>query len=583
MDALPRTFVESFLIMPTASAKPKATAFQATSDELDKLEHETSDELAKIRKGKSRAKNDTKLTATTVQGDTAQDSVGAFLDGVEIVDETLVPLASIQRSALNPRSSFDETLIAEMATNIATICNLNPLTVREGTYELIDGETRHRAAEVAGVAELRCKIVRCTDAQAACIRLQSSMQRRDLNPIEKARALKALQETHGFSQRQLSPIVKLQQGSIANLTRLLELPIEWQERVISGEITASTARELVPYAGEAAVLNELAENLKAWLPDERNAEISRELVNAVICNSRPLAGSHFENHGRYRHIGWKPTEEQAKALRIFKCNHSGEREQKRCLNVALWEDLQTAWEAKEAAKKTAKADKVDTATSKKAVAEIDPDRLAEQQKRQAEIFAKKLYRYRTEWYQAQVIDQVKTFDESDCLRYAMVLACVEGWHERNELLCSTIKPGYKGTPQKVLHELPTLLGGVKCVSIGIDTIKTALVRWLAGRIDGLHPAITPEAFESIAVLEGIEIAESWPETCKQDDMPVDWFGEYLNLLSKDQLIDLIAEWKLSLKFGASTKRSDLIAEIAAAGRGKPVPKALLKAKAVSLI
>ena len=199
----------------------KRTTFEVTPEQLDDLDAET-DRMTKLRQGKSRTKvlDDGKVSA------------GQLLTGVEVIEEKDVPYSEIKRSAANPRTVFDEQLIAEMAPTIETVCRLNPLTIREGTHELIDGETRHRSGQVGNAKSLRCKIVRCTDSQAAVIRILTSLQRRDLNAIDRATGIKALQQQHGLSQRELEDVLKMKQGSISNLTRLLDLPEEWRKLLV---------------------------------------------------------------------------------------------------------------------------------------------------------------------------------------------------------------------------------------------------------------------------------------------------------------------------------------------------------------
>lgn len=523
-------------------------------------------------KGKSRAK--------PAAGDDAQVNL---LEGVEVLEERDIDFDKIIRSKLNPRQIFDEDMIRDMAPNIVNICRLNPITVREGTFELIDGETRHRSAEVAKVKQLRCKIVRCTDAQAATIRLQTSVQRRDLNPIEKAKALKILQEEHGYSQRQLAPIVNLQQGSIANLTRLLELPDKWQQRVISGEITASAARELVPYAKEAAVLDAMEGELEHCEPGEHALVIADNLHWIVDGNSRPLNDPYFYDRGKgNRNVRLNPTPEQRDALRVLKIKRHGE-EHERCFNLELWEELQSADENARAARESKKADKA----SADGATEVDPAKARENAKKQKEIFNKKLYRFRTAWYQRLIVEAIgdNQLEEGDEVRLLLFLACRrDGAWDRSTIFAKRIRK-HRGVGYEAEAASKNLKAALSLSALDAYTEAAKLLaEWFACNFESSDATLTPSLIHDVAEFMQLDLDATWRSDTSVTKEGFDPLADYLALMNKSQLVALAREWKLTLNEDRieSAKRSELAKSIADNGRGKPCPKALADAKAVQL-
>ena len=536
-----------------------------TKPTKQKIADKSADRAAQLKAaGKSRPKPDP----------TAEASASELLASVEIIEERDVEYSAIVRSKQNPRQTFDETLIAEMRPNIVTICQMSPLTIREGTNELIDGETRHRAAE--GVAKyLRCKIVRCTDEQAACIRLQTSMQRRDLNPIEKAVALQAMLDGYGLTQRQLAPIVKMEQGSINNLTRLLKLPEEWRKMVISGEITGTAARDLVPWAEERGVLAGAEKQLRSVKKEDRSLALPEILEDAILSESRPLKGYHWTGT-RQLQADLSPTDEQRDKLRVRKIKLRFSDEE-RAFNIDYW--YQLVEEAEEL--RIAKMERRE-ANLQKSVAsgKVDPKKAAENAKRQEEILQKRLYRYKTGWLQTQLITCVDGFSFPTLMKYALFFARRHGSMDRsNEFLAiahgqdrlrADSDYGGKSDLRAMLNwnEVQTWSAAAKL-----------LTAWLAEPFDISSPAITPEMFEILAEDAGVDLKLDWPASCKRDGST--YLIDYLELLSKDQLIDLVAEWKLSVPV-INKKRAELITGIEQVAAGKPVPKALASVKPCSL-
>jgi ParB/RepB/Spo0J family partition protein len=513
-------------------------------------------------KGKSRAKQAEPAT-----------SAADLLQGVIVVEERDVDYDEIVRSKQNPRHDFDADLIAQMRPNIVTICQVNPLTIREGSNELIDGETRHRAGD--GVAKaLRCKIIRCTDAQAALMRLQTSMQRRDLNPIEKAQALADMLDKHGMTQRQLTDIVKLEQSTIDNFTRLLKLPDNWKQQLISGEITASSARELVPWIEEKKVLDEVLKVIKKIPVSNRSAKIS-DTLNEVASNlSRPLMEYVSSGHPNYRQAKAeiKLTPELRKTLRVKTVTRWGKGTD-RAFNIDAWHQLMQSAKTK-ALDSLAKKDHKSSAKDGK----VDPKRAAENAKKQKEIFQKKLYRYKISWLQDQLLTTIAGSSSETLMKYLISFCLMSGQGARVGDVKFVF--GLKETS----YDVPPLIGkifGLKQNELEAST-RTLLNEWLSESFDGNYDALSPATIEEFARFAGIDLRGDWPASCKSTHRDADPLDAYLQLLSKDLLIELAEEWRLSIPSANSSTRAILIAEIADAARGKPAPKALLEVQPIRL-
>ncbi len=555
-----RVFKEENPVVATKRAKPET-----------KTEHsETDEEFEKLKStGKSRAKP-------------PSVSTGDLLAGIEVIEERDVEYSKIRRSAANPRTTFDEELISEMAPTIETICRLNPLTIREGTNELIDGETRHRAGQVGKAKSLRCKIVRCTDAQAACIRILTSLQRRDLNAIDRAMGIKALQEQHGLSQRQLEDILKMKQGSMSNLTRLLELPDEWRARVISGEITPTAARELCPWVTEPEVMKAVTSDLNRIAFDEGNLALSGLIVNAISACSRPLKDPHYYDRStkqfRSRAVDLKPTDEQREALRIRKVKIYRELEE-RCFNIELWNTLQNADEQRRASKELKK---LDAEASKNGKA-VDPKKAAENAKRQKEIFAKKLYQYRVRWYQQQLIYSVEKADPSTISKYLMIFGTLGGCSQRESDLTAIVRPGYKGYSYDEGRQEKTVAILLAMTPDEVTkALRSTLEFWFDHKFEGYHPTIEPALIEQLAAGADIDVKRDWPKSCEANDG--DTLDDFLAILNREQLVELMGEWIMP-PAPASAKRSEIVTLIADSFTAKShkTPKILIEAKEVRLV
>lgn len=183
-------------------------------------------------------------------------------------------LAKIKTNPKQPRKIFDPEALEELASSIKTQGILQPLMVRplgDGSYELVVGERRFRAAGMAGLTEAPVIIRDLTDEQALFIALVENLQRENLNPIEEAEGYKFLRDQFSLSQEAIAERVGKNRATVTNTLRLLQLPAKMQAELQEGHITPGHARCLLA-VGEGKVQEELNERIIRYQLSVRQAE-----------------------------------------------------------------------------------------------------------------------------------------------------------------------------------------------------------------------------------------------------------------------------------------------------------------------
>lgn len=146
-----------------------------------------------------------------------------------------------------PRTVFDEADLESLAASIKSSGVLQPIIARrrDGMLEIVAGERRFRAARKAGLDQIPVVIRNVDDQAMLQMALIENLQRRDLNPLEKARAFRQLMQANGWSQDEASQALGLGRPTVANFLRLLELPTDIQEAVAGGTLSMGHARALL--------------------------------------------------------------------------------------------------------------------------------------------------------------------------------------------------------------------------------------------------------------------------------------------------------------------------------------------------
>src|SRR3954467_11689565 len=168
--------------------------------------------------------------------------------GEDDIELREIPLELIAPNPGQPRTHFDEATLAALAESIRQRGILQPVLVRPvagGTYELVAGERRWRAAGLAGLDTIPALVRARDDAQALEVALIENMAREDLNPIEEARACAALVEELGLTREEVGRRVGRSRVAVSNLMRLLDLPDEVMTLLEHGDLTEGHGRALL--------------------------------------------------------------------------------------------------------------------------------------------------------------------------------------------------------------------------------------------------------------------------------------------------------------------------------------------------
>ncbi|WP_461210817.1 ParB/RepB/Spo0J family partition protein [Desulfocurvus sp. DL9XJH121] len=173
-----------------------------------------------------------------------------FGDESNAPEIAMVPIGHIRANPNQPRRDFEEESLNELADSIRSSGVLQPILVRpiqgeEFLYELVAGERRWRASQLAELVEVPALVRELDDQESLAIALIENLQREDLNPIEEAMGLKRLQEQFSLTQEELAERVGKSRSAIANTLRLMQLPDAIQLDIRKGNMTAGHGRSLL--------------------------------------------------------------------------------------------------------------------------------------------------------------------------------------------------------------------------------------------------------------------------------------------------------------------------------------------------
>jgi ParB family chromosome partitioning protein len=163
-------------------------------------------------------------------------------------DLATLPVASIEPHPEQPRRHFDEGALAELAASIGARGVIQPVIVRPlptGRYQLVAGERRWRAAQLAQVHEIPALVRELSERDVMALALIENLQREDLNPVEEARAYQRLSEHEEMTQAEIARLVDKSRSHVANLQRLLSLPTSVLEHLEAGRLDMGHARALI--------------------------------------------------------------------------------------------------------------------------------------------------------------------------------------------------------------------------------------------------------------------------------------------------------------------------------------------------
>ncbi len=221
--------------------------------------------------------------AALIGDDVTEESVVEAARGLK-----MVAVADLSPNPHNPRRSFDEAELDELARSISERGVLQPIVARPagepGRYEIVAGERRWRAAQKAGVHEIPVVIRDLSESEALEVALIENIQRSDLNALEEALGYSQLMEQFGYTQQQLADTLGKSRSHIANTLRLLNLPDDVKEMIRNGEISAGHARTLIATDDPSALAKKIA---KLGLSVREAEKMSRERSKAATARKKP--------------------------------------------------------------------------------------------------------------------------------------------------------------------------------------------------------------------------------------------------------------------------------------------------------
>ncbi len=205
-----------------------------------------------------------------------------------------IALANIAVNPDQPRRTFDEESLEELATSIAQLGIIQPLSLRKTgpeSYQIIAGERRYRAAQKAGLTSVPAYIRTANDAELTEMALIENIQREDLNAIEIALTFRKLIDQYNLTQERLSERIGKKRATIANFLRLLRLPAEVQLGLRDRRVDMGHARALLTIADPALQLKLYNEILRDGLSVRRVEELAKAYQAASEAGEKPAETS----------------------------------------------------------------------------------------------------------------------------------------------------------------------------------------------------------------------------------------------------------------------------------------------------
>jgi len=198
-----------------------------------------------------------------------------------------LPVEFLQRGKYQPRRDFDQEALQELADSIKAQGMMQPIIVRQignQRYEIVAGERRWRACQLAGLADIPALIRDISDEAAIAMALIENIQRENLNPIEEAMALRRLQSEFSLSQQEVATAVGKSRSAIANLLRLLSLESDVLDHLQSGRLDTGHAKVLLALEGI-----EQTKAAKQVIDGRLSVRQTEALVKALLQTHDPVA------------------------------------------------------------------------------------------------------------------------------------------------------------------------------------------------------------------------------------------------------------------------------------------------------
>jgi len=511
-------------------------------------------------------------------------------------DTRLLAIDQIAVRKLNCRRHFDAAKLAELAESIRRVGVLQPLVVRpispgrggkRPLFELVAGERRFRAAKEAGRTEVPVIVRALDEPEARRINLLENLQREDLSAIEEALAFEQLLDLGNgapITQQALAERLGCSQPHVANRLRLLKLPLEWQQKVISGEITASQARLLLPLAGHPRLLTAIEKKVARcgkYNADGRpTLEDWRSSIDTVVHNRTERIDAKTWSAKLGRMIELEIPERELERFGVIELPVYGETPERRATNVKAWRNSVAEAEARLAeqdAERERRTKAKKQRGEKPAKAERPKLRPAEQKRRDAQQrrqFAARVARWKTDWIRYLIAYELAAGSTADVLLRLLLYFAVDRNYRENrerdlvrELRLLNHRVGTKDGLPNVLPALAAIENDHQVGSLAVGVLAAWFWHW----DDGPRQHVPARDCAAIADALCIDLAAAWKRDQKE---PI---GEgYWGLHSIEQLDGLARELKLPPVAGL--KKALAIERFTKARKALPMPRELARAK-----
>jgi ParB family chromosome partitioning protein len=233
------------------------------------------------------------LEANDTTGDKQRKDITNATNAVSVGSILNIPLEQIEVNPFQPRTTFEETSLNELADSIKIHGVIQPITVRRleaNKYQLIAGERRLRASKLAGKKDIPAYVKAATDQESIEIALIENIQREDLNPLEIAINYKRLQDECDLTQEQLAERLGKNRSTVTNFIRLLKLPPDIQAGLRDGKITMGHAKALMSIDNIIELLSAFKETVSKGLSVRQVEELARA-IEAKPKKSTPVAAN----------------------------------------------------------------------------------------------------------------------------------------------------------------------------------------------------------------------------------------------------------------------------------------------------
>lgn len=203
---------------------------------------------------------------------------------------THIPIENLQRGEFQPRHHFDKTALEELADSIKSLGLIQPITVRpigKERYEIVAGERRWRACQLAGLKTVPCIIYQYNDEEAARAATIENLQRQDLNPVEEAKAYQRLIDEFHYTHEKIAETLGKSRTKVSNSLRLLTLDHRVQKLLMEGVLSEGHGKVLLsaPLSLQVKIAEKCA--IQAWSVRKLEQEIKKAQEKNQVANKDP--------------------------------------------------------------------------------------------------------------------------------------------------------------------------------------------------------------------------------------------------------------------------------------------------------